>query len=99
MKRIDLGLLVLRVGLGIMEAWCTAGPSSWAGPSRWKKLGAAVELVGIHFLPTFWGFCAWPRSSGAASCSCSGCSRARLPPSILITMCVASGRHLSRGEG
>ena len=55
MKRFDLGLLVLRVGIGIMEAWVHGWPKLVGGPDRWKKLGAAVELVGIHFAPTFWG--------------------------------------------
>ena len=99
MKRIDLGLLVLRVGIGIMEAWVHGWPKLVGGPDRWKKLGAAVGLAGIHFAPTFWGFCAMAAEFGGGILLVLGLFTRPAAALILITMCVASGQHLSRGEG
>jgi putative oxidoreductase len=99
MKRFDLGLLVLRVGIGIMEAGVHGWPKLVGGPDRWKKLGAAVELVGIHFAPTFWGFCAMAAEFGGGVLLVLGLFTRPAAALILITMCVASGQHLSRGEG
>jgi putative oxidoreductase len=99
MKRIDLGLLVLRVGIGIMEAWVHGWPKLVGGPDRWKKLGAAVELVGIHFAPTFWGFCAMAAEFGGGILLVLGLFTRPAAAMILFTMCIASGRHLTKGEG
>ena len=99
MKRFDLGLLVLRVGIGIMEAWVHGWPKLVGGPERWKKLGAAVEIFGIHFVPTFWGFCAMAAEFGGGILLVLGLFTRPAAASILVTMVVASTRHLSRGEG
>ena len=53
-KYKDLGLLLIRVGLGIIFIYHGL-PKLIAGPIRWEKLGNAAGAVGIHFLPTFWG--------------------------------------------
>ncbi len=53
----DFGLLLLRVGLGlmmIMHGW----PKLAGGVEAWTKLGAAMQHLGISFLPQFWGFMA-----------------------------------------
>ena len=51
----DLGLLFLRVGIGtmmVLHGW----PKLAGGIQQWEKLGKAMSLVGISFLPGFWGF-------------------------------------------
>lgn len=54
---MNIGLLVLRVGLGL--AMMIHGvPKLMAGPELWGKLGMAMGTFGIHFAPTFWGFMA-----------------------------------------
>lgn len=53
----DFGLLLLRVGVGIMmiaHGW----PKIAAGPAMWGKIGQAMGALGINFAPTFWGFMA-----------------------------------------
>lgn len=50
----DLGVLVLRVGLGLMmmfHGW----PKVQGGPSKWAGLGGSMSLFGIDAFPTFWG--------------------------------------------
>ena len=55
--KVDLGLLVMRVGLGVMMM--THGvPKLLAGPETWGAVGGAMGNLGITFWPTFWGFCA-----------------------------------------
>ena len=56
-KYRDQGLLILRIGLGIMFIYHGA-PKMFAGPQLWYKVGMAVGFLGVHFLPTFWGFMA-----------------------------------------
>jgi putative oxidoreductase len=51
----NFGLLVIRVGLGILFIYHGL-PKLIGGPARWEHLGNAAGSVGIHFLPTFWGF-------------------------------------------
>jgi putative oxidoreductase len=51
----NLGLLIIRVGLGILFIYHGL-PKLLGGPEKWEKLGAAAGAVGIHFLPMFWGF-------------------------------------------
>src|ERR1700753_480185 len=51
----NLGLLILRIGLGILFIYHGL-PKLLGGPENWEKLGTAAGAVGIHFLPIFWGF-------------------------------------------
>ena len=56
-KYRDIGLLILRLGLGVM--FCLHGlPKLHGGPKAWVALGHAMGLLGIHFFPVFWGFMA-----------------------------------------
>jgi putative oxidoreductase len=56
-KYRDLGLLILRLGLG--AAYMIHGlPKLGAGPKMWHGLGEAMGHLGVHFWPTFWGFLA-----------------------------------------
>jgi len=62
----DLGLLLLRLGLGIMfffHGW----PKLIGGPERWEKLGQTMQTLGISFLPVFWGFMAAVAETGGAA--------------------------------
>jgi putative oxidoreductase len=54
-KYKNFGLLIIRVGLGILFIYHGL-PKLIGGPVRWEKLGAAAGSVGIHFLPMLWGF-------------------------------------------
>jgi putative oxidoreductase len=60
----NFGLLIIRVGLGILFIYHGL-PKLIGGPARWEHLGNAAGSVGIHFLPTFWGFvCALTETLG-----------------------------------
>ena len=56
-KHRDVGLLILRIGIGIMfmmHGWSKL----MGGPEKWAKLGGALDVFGIGFAPTFRGFMA-----------------------------------------
>jgi len=53
----DIGLLVLRVGIGIMFMIFGWGKIT-GGPDTWTQLGGAMGAFGITFAPAFWGFMA-----------------------------------------
>jgi putative oxidoreductase len=56
-KYRNTGLLLLRIGLGIMFI-IHGFPKLAAGPNGWTGLGGSMKVIGIDFLPIFWGFMA-----------------------------------------
>lgn len=56
-QAVNFGLLVLRIGIGVMFILHGEG-KMFGGPEKWLKLGGAMENIGITFLPTVWGFLA-----------------------------------------
>lgn len=57
-KHKDLGLLILRIGIGLSFLIIHGWPKLQGGPERWAKLGNAMGKIGITFAPEFWGFIA-----------------------------------------
>lgn len=53
----NIGLLILRVGLGIMFI-LHGYPKMFGGPEVWEEVGTAMQYVGIDFAPMFFGFMA-----------------------------------------
>ncbi|CAA6803432.1 MAG: DoxX family protein [uncultured Campylobacterales bacterium] len=56
-KYSDLGLLILRVGIGIMFI-CHGYPKILDGVDEWTRLGSNLSHLGINFAPTFMGLSA-----------------------------------------
>ena len=53
----DVGLLILRVGIGtimVIHGWAKLA----GGQPVWEKVGGAMHFLGISFYPVFWGFMA-----------------------------------------
>lgn len=57
-KRRYLGLLTIRIGLGLTFLFIHGGPKLLGGPERWARVGHAMQVFGIDFAPTFWGLIA-----------------------------------------
>jgi len=53
----DIGLLILRVGLGV--TFIIHGfPTIFGGPEAWGEAGMAMQHIGVDFGPVFFGFIA-----------------------------------------
>jgi len=94
----DLGLLILRIGIGVMFLF-HGYPKLAGGPETWEKLGMAMTTFGIDFLPAFWGFMSAFAEFFGGICIILGLFFR--PACILLTinMIVATSMHLSRGDG
>jgi putative oxidoreductase len=92
-KYRDLGLLFLRAAVGLYMAFGHGLGKITAGAEQWAELGGAMSLLGIGFLPTFWGFM-------AAVTEFVGALLTR--PALLflvINMAVAANMHIQTGNG
>lgn len=93
----DLGLLIIRLGIGIM--FLTHGlPKLLGGPGKWIEVGYAMKYVGIGFLPVFWGFLAAVTQVFGALCLMLGFFFVPASMALFFTMVVAAAMHLGRGD-
>lgn len=94
----DLGLLILRVGVGlsfIAHGW----PKLVGGPALWAKLGGAMGHFGVAFVPEVFGFLAMAAELGGGACLVVGQLVRPAAAMMAFTMLVASVKHLSQGDG
>jgi putative oxidoreductase len=96
--RRDLGLLLLRVGLGGMFVYHGL-PKLLSGPARWETLGRATRALGIDFAPTFFGLMAALAEAGGGLCLMLGVLFRPALALLATTMIVAAATHLDRGDG
>lgn len=97
-SRGHIGLLILRVGIGIL--FLTHGYSKIAGgPGTWEKVGKATQYIGIEFLPTFFGFMAALAEFGGSILLILGLFTRYAAAFMLITMLVAITKHMANNEG
>jgi len=52
---VDFGILILRVGFGVLMAWHHGWGKITGGAERWTGIGGAMENLGISFGHTFFG--------------------------------------------
>ncbi len=97
-KYKDFGLLFLRIGIGGMFIFHGA-PKMFGGPERWERIGASMAIVGIEFVPVFWGFMASFSEFIGGICIILGLFFRPVCILLTITMTIAASGHLSRGEG
>ena len=64
-KLIHIGLLILRIGMGIVFFFHGL-PKLTGGVEAWRELGSAMTFMGVNFAPVFWGFmAAFAKTAGA----------------------------------
>lgn len=97
-KYRDLGLLILRVGIGLMFAYHGA-PKLFGGPEKWERIGGAMANFGLDFFPVFWGFMAAASEFGGGIFLMVGYLTRPACLFLTITMLVAAVSHLARGDG
>lgn len=97
-KLIDGGLLILRIGIGVMfifHGW----PKVCAGAQMWESLGKAVSSLGINFGFVFWGFMAAYSEFFGGIFLILGEFFRPFCALMMITMAVAATMHLKAGDG
>jgi putative oxidoreductase len=94
----DIGLLILRIGLGIMFLFHGA-PKIFGGIEGWGRIGHAAGNFGISFWPTFWGFMSGVAEFGGGLCLLSGLLFRPAMILLVINLTVAASTHFARGQG
>jgi putative oxidoreductase len=97
-KMQDIGLLVLRVGIGAMFMFHGI-PKILSGPVAWEGIGKAMGVFGITVAPMFWGFMAALSEAVGGLLILLGVLVRPACLFLVITMAVAAGMHLSQGDG
>jgi putative oxidoreductase len=54
----DVGLLIIRVGIGVLMLTFHGYGKMTGGPETWTWVGGSMKNLGITFAPVFWGFMA-----------------------------------------
>lgn len=94
----DVGLLVLRVGLGLsmmMHGW----PKLMGGPDKWEGLGRAMSAIGVTFWPVVWGASAAIAETIGGALVVLGLGTRPAAATIAFTMFVAARMHMVQGDG
>ncbi|MBF0252328.1 MAG: DoxX family protein [Candidatus Omnitrophica bacterium] len=94
----NIGLLIIRVGLGIMFI-IHGYPKITAGPEVWAKLGGAMGVLGIKIFPVFWGFMAAASEFMGGILLIAGVAFIPACAFMGFTMLVAASMHLAVGDG
>lgn len=95
---IDLGLLILRVGIGASFCYFYGIPKIMAGPQMWEGIGAAMGKLGIHFMPVAWGFMAALAESLGAALLVLGIFTRTAAACLAFTMVIAVIHHVTAGD-
>jgi putative oxidoreductase len=98
-KYRNLGLLFLRVATGLYMAFGHGWGKVVGGPSQWASDGGAMGLLGLNFLPTFWGFMSMVAEFGCALLVVAGLATRPAALLLAINMAVAANMHIQTGNG
>ena len=97
-KYRNTGLLILRIGLGVM--FMVHGfPKLAGGPTGWEGLGGSMKVVGIDFLPVVWGFMAAAAESVGGLFLILGLFFRPVNILLVFTMIIAALVHFGKGDG
>lgn len=97
-KYKDLGLLVIRIGIGFMFV-LHGLPKIAGGEEVWLKLGESMQVFGIYKYPVVWGYMAAFAECGGGVLLIFGLLHRVTCIMLLATMLVASASHILNGDG
>jgi putative oxidoreductase len=99
-KYRDFGLLLLRVGIGLMFTIVYGLPKVRGGVQMWAGLGGAFNrIIGITFIPTFWGLMATVSEFVGGMCLTVGVLFRPACALMLFTMVIAVTSIIRGGYG
>lgn len=97
-KGLNLGLTVLRVGVGVL--FFIFGWQKLAGGAQlWTMIGGAMNFLGISFAPTFWGLLATIAEFAGGLLLALGLFTRWASASLVLTMIVAVILKINTGTG
>ncbi|WP_231458501.1 MULTISPECIES: DoxX family protein [unclassified Pedobacter] len=97
-KYRNTGLLLLRIGIGIM--FIVHGfPKLAGGPQGWESLGGSMKVIGINFMPVFWGFMAAVTETFGGFLLIVGLFYRPACILLVFTMIIAALVHFGKGDG
>lgn len=94
----DVGLLVVRVGIGLSMLLFHGWGKITGGPELWERIGGNMSNLGITFAPAMWGFFAAFAESVCSALIIVGLFFRPAAALLALTMLVAMIRHLSLPE-
>ena len=98
-NNIDIALLVLRVGIGILFI-LHGYPKIMGGVEKWAGLGSyGMGSIGMNYFPTFWGFMAAFSEFVGGIMILLGLYIRYFSILLFLTMFVATCSHLVGGDG
>ena len=96
---LDLGLLILRLGIGFNVLILHGYGKLAGGPDLWAKIGGDMQHFGIHFAPAFWGFLAALAESLGSILVILGVFFRPAAAALAFNMFMASSHHLHLPAG
>jgi putative oxidoreductase len=97
-KYRNTGLLLLRLGIGVMFI-IHGFPKLAGGPNGWTGLGGSMKVIGIDFLPIFWGFMAAATETFGGFLLAVGLFFRPALILLIFTMIIAALVHFGKGDG
>ena len=97
-KYRNTGLLLIRIGLGVMFI-IHGFPKLAGGPNGWIDLGGSMKVIGIDFLPIFWGFMAAVAEGVGGLLLVLGLFFRPANAMLVFTMIIAALVHFGKGDG
>ncbi|ARA94038.1 hypothetical protein AWN76_013340 [Rhodothermaceae bacterium RA] len=98
-KYSDAGLLIFRLGFGLGFLFFHGWGKLVGGPERWAGVGQAMEIFGIGFGHTFFGFMAAFAESIGGVLLAVGLFYRPVCALLAFTMFVATVSHFVSGQG
>lgn len=96
-KYKDTGLLILRIGLGIMFIM-HGYPKLFGGPEKWEAVGGVMKNIHVTAFPEVWGFLAGVTETFGGFMLLIGLTFRPVCIALTFTMIIAALSHISRGE-
>ncbi|TGE20002.1 DoxX family protein [Hymenobacter elongatus] len=93
----DLGLLLLRIGIGVMFT-IHGYPKLMGGQESWVQLGGVMKMVGISFAPAVWGLLAALAEAVGGQLLALGLFFRLACAFLLATMLMAALMHVLSGD-
>ena len=98
-NKTDIGIAIIRIGLGIMFITAHGWRKLIGGPETWEKLGSSMSRFGIESFHEVFGFLAAFAETFGALFLLLGLFHRWGTVLLFLTMLVAASKHIIDGDG